>query len=158
MKNSIKLFAVVIAAYFIAVSCEIYDEPYFDCIINGTVVDEETQEPVVNISVSFSDYLYRQNLENSQTNIPPKQKLSVANQISDGTDSLGNYQINDFYKQATLQANNNIIPVYVTTNNNYKDTIIMVDFKNATLSGKQGKKYKGSLTLTQDIELQRITE
>lgn len=128
-----------------------YGVPNADYTIKGTVVDKADAKPIKGIRIGFTRY-YSEPVV--MYGVMPQPYRSNA---ADTTTVAGSYELSD-----------NFIPVediniYVqdidgTENGLYKDTVINVDMKNATKSGKATNWYEGKFTKVQNIELNRKSE
>ncbi|HRZ96948.1 MAG TPA: radical SAM-associated putative lipoprotein [Paludibacter sp.] len=138
-------------------NCEPMDEygvPNADYNLKGKVVDKANAKPIKGIRIGFSPY--------------PKAVLMYGvmpmeyrNYAADTTDTKGEYNFTQKFYAGDIPEGD--IPVYVedidgNENGLYRDTVINVNFEDATRSGKQKNWYDGKLTLNADIELTKKTE
>jgi putative lipoprotein (rSAM/lipoprotein system) len=123
-----------------------YGVPNADYTVKGTVVNKADAKPIKGIRIGFTRS-YSEPV--TMYGVMPQPFRSNA---ADTTNVTGNYEFSD-----------NFIPVeginiYVedidgTQNGLYNDTVINVDLKNATKSGKTTNWYEGKFTKVQNIEL-----
>jgi len=134
MKHQIIFFTVVVITIFCLSTCVV--QPYSYYIVEGKVIDKITKEPIENIIVS----VHKPILPNQ------KEKQSIIYKTSpigdDGwSDENGYFWVRDIYSYGILY-------FYDTRENVlYKDTAILVDFKDVPLSGEPSGSYKGDYVL-----------
>ena len=146
MKYIIKIFMVAIVAIICLTACD--KEYYAHYIVEGRVIDKITKEPVIDIMVSFAKY----DIIHPPRNVQKIQKTSPIGHEG-WSDENGEFNVLsrrlDKYYPSLLY----IYGYY----GGYKDTTILVDFSNISLSGTPSGKYKGDYVLNiGDIELEKI--
>ena len=140
MNYIIKFFFAAASVIFCLTACD----KYYCYIVEGRVIDKVTKEPVKDIMVSF----YKYDIIHPPRIEPKIQKTSPMG-YEGWSDANGNFR--------TLETNSTSLLYIYGYYGGYKDTIISVDFSNATLSESLYKNYKGDYLLNVgDIELEKL--
>lgn len=126
-----------------------YGTPNADYTVRGKVVNKANQQPVKGVRVSYSSgrplFMYGV--------IPtPFRPLAADTSQVDGA-----YRVSQRLSAGEIQ--NNLLPVYIEDidgdeNGSYRDTTLVVDFENATQSGKKKGWYDGERIVELTVELQ----
>ena len=149
MKYIIKFFTIAAVATIILTACENNIKPYSYYRVEGRVIDKLTGEPVENIFVSR--HQFRKPILPNQ-----KDRQNIMYKVSpignDGwSNENGNFWVRDRYSYGILYFYDARVNVL------YKDTAIIVNFKDVPLSGEPSGSYKGEYVLNiGDVELERI--
>ncbi len=133
---------------------EEYGVPNADYSVKGKVIDKSDSKPIKGIRIGFSRYFKNDYPVLMYGVLPTDYRIYKA----DTTDVNGAYNLTDHFSIEEYQSDT--IPVFVQDidgeeNGLYQDTIINVDFKDATRSGKPKGWYDGKFTVEKNIELKR---
>ncbi|MDR0206490.1 MAG: hypothetical protein LBI45_04455 [Bacteroidales bacterium] len=142
MKYVIKIFIIIVVATICLTACE----KSYHYIVEGRLIDKITREPVEGIMVSFNKYdiIHPKNGQKTQKKSPIGQ--------SGWSDENGKFRALETYSTSILY----IYGYSSHENGLYKDTTLLVDFSNVTLSGTPSKNYKGDYVLNiGDFELEK---
>ena len=126
-----------------------YGTPNADYTVKGTVVNKEDSKPVKGIRIGYGYYpgpicMY---------GVLPAPYTQLA---ADTSDTTGDYKLTQEFYAGDIHENET--PVYIqdidgNENGLFRDTVININFDNATRSGKRTDWYEGELTIEFDIEL-----
>ena len=128
-----------------------YGVPNADYTVKGTVVNKADAKPIKGIRVGFSRVYPGPVL---MYGVMPQPFRS---NIADTANVIGNYELSDSFF-LTDEINIYVEDIDGTQNGLFNDTIINVDMKNATKSGKVTGWYEGKFTKEQNIELRPKNE
>jgi len=146
MKHITKFYAVAAIAILLSACNSKHNEPHFNYVVKGRVIDKVTQEPIKDILVSFEQYHLPNPEDRQRTRLSPPEYDSWS-------DEKGNFRAFHIQWRTPLY----FYDYYGYENGFYKDTTISVDFKDVPLSGIPHGNYKGSYVLNiGDVELEKI--
>ena len=135
MKHIITFVIVAIVATIFITACD--KETYVHYIVEGRIIDKDTREPANNILVSFVRY--------DDLLSPEKKTQKHSPPVYDGRSDE-----NGEFRTVGRRLEESDVPslFYIYGEGLYKDTTILVDFSNVTLSGTPAKNYKGEYVLS----------
>ena len=157
MKNITELVVIAVIAILCFAACGDggsywLDDSYASYNAVGKVIDKETKEPIKDIIVvMYLGQITPQSFFRFSQN-------EAANCLSDEN---GEFQVYENFTSASVDTRNDSLSVFFLNSRYksafYKDTVIWVDFKNATFHNQPYKDYMGYYTLEMgEIELEKI--
>ena len=133
-----------------------YGVPNADYTVKGKIVDKADLKPIKGIRIGYGRY--KNDSPVLMYGVIPTDYRTYK---SDTTDTNGAFNLTDHFSIEEYQSDS--IPVFVQDidgeeNGLYQDTIINIDFKDASRSGKPKGWYSGKFTVEKNIKLKRKTD